>query len=161
MKLGIISDSHENMPKIKNVVDIFNAEDVEQVIHAGDVVSPFTFGVFKDLKSKFIGVYGNNDGDKFALREKFAPIGEFKYSPYILDINDKKVIIMHEPLNLDLIIEYQLYDIVIYGHTHEVDIRREGKTLIINPGECGGWLHNRYTAVVLDLSTFEPKVIEI
>jgi hypothetical protein len=33
-------------------------------------------------------------------------------------------------------------DVIIYGHTHEVDIRI-GSPLIINPGEAGGWLKGK------------------
>ncbi|HCL90984.1 MAG TPA: YfcE family phosphodiesterase, partial [Candidatus Atribacteria bacterium] len=49
MKIGIISDTHDNLPKIKKAVGIFNREKVELVLHAGDFVSPFTFLEFKNL----------------------------------------------------------------------------------------------------------------
>jgi predicted phosphodiesterase len=46
---------------------------------------------------------------------------------------------------------------VVYGHTHKVDIR-EGKPLIINPGECSGWLYGQATVVTLDLETMKHTV---
>ena len=51
-------------------------------------------------------------------------------------------------------------DVIIYGHTHEIDIRK-GETLIINPGEGGGWLTGRATAVLLDLTTMDIEIEEI
>jgi predicted phosphodiesterase len=33
--------------------------------------------------------------------------------------------------------------------------------LIINPGECCGWLTNRATIAVLDLSTMSARLIEL
>jgi len=35
MKIGIISDTHDNLPQIKKAVEIFNREKVELVLHAG------------------------------------------------------------------------------------------------------------------------------
>ncbi len=43
------------------------------------------------------------------------------------------------------------YDLIVYGHTHVQDIHRQGKTLIINPGQS--W------AVVLDLDSMDYKTI--
>lgn len=42
MKIGILSDSHDNMPKLARAVELFNEEKVELVLHAGDLVSPIT-----------------------------------------------------------------------------------------------------------------------
>ena len=36
MKIGIMSDSHDNMPKIAAAVKCFNEAGVEHVVHAGD-----------------------------------------------------------------------------------------------------------------------------
>jgi putative phosphoesterase len=50
--IGIISDSHDNMDAIRKAVGFFNNSDVKAVLHAGDLVSPFTARAFKELKSK-------------------------------------------------------------------------------------------------------------
>ena len=76
MKIGIIADTHDNLPQIKKAVEIFNREKIELVLHAGDFVSPFTFLEFKNLNCSLKGVFGNNDGDKLYLQEKFKGIGE-------------------------------------------------------------------------------------
>jgi len=47
-----------------------------------------------------------------------------------------------------------------YGHTDDLDIR-EGKTLVINPGETGGWLKERSTVVILDTDTMKPEVFDL
>jgi predicted phosphodiesterase len=52
-------------------------------------------------------------------------------------------------------------DFLIYGHTHKSDIRRAGRTLIINPGEAGGWLSGRCTAVVLDPESREAEILSL
>ena len=161
MKIGIISDTHDNLLQIKKAVDIFNQKKVDLVLHAGDFVSPFTALEFKNLNCPFTGVFGNNDGDKLYLREKFKDIGKLFTAPYIAKIDNKNVIILHKEKLIDSLAKSQKYDVVIYGHTHRVDLRKIGKTLIINPGECGGWLTGKSTIALLDLANLEVKIVEI
>ncbi|ODS31814.1 MAG: hypothetical protein SCARUB_03062 [Candidatus Scalindua rubra] len=42
MKIGIVADSHDNVPAIKKAVEYFNQSNVEFVIHAGDYIAPFS-----------------------------------------------------------------------------------------------------------------------
>ncbi|MHA1794561.1 MAG: metallophosphoesterase family protein, partial [Promethearchaeota archaeon] len=37
-KIGILSDTHDNLPKIKKVVELFIAENVDLITHCGDYV---------------------------------------------------------------------------------------------------------------------------
>jgi len=161
MKIGIISDTHDNLPRIKKAVEIFNREKVELVLHAGDFVSPFTFLEFKNINCPLKGVFGNNDGDKLYLQEKFKVIGELYPAPYIVKINNKNVIMLHKEKLIDALAESQKYEVIIYGHTHRTDLRKIRKTLIINPGECGGWLTGKSTIALLDLETLEAKIIKL
>jgi len=161
MKIGIISDTHDNLPRIKEAVGIFNREKVELVLHAGDFVSPFTFLEFKNLNCSLKGVFGNNDGDKLYLQEKFRGIGKLYPTPYNVKINNKNIVILHKEKLIDALAESQKYDVIIYGHTHRIDLRKTGKTIIINPGECGGWLTGKSTIALLDLVNLEVKIIDL
>ena len=160
MLIGIISDSHDNLPAIKKAVDIFNKENVEIVLHAGDYVSPFTAKEFGKLKMKLTGVFGNNDGDKPYLLEKFKNIGKIQQDPVELEIDKRKIVLMHQPKFIDDLLNSRSYDIVIYGHTHEIDIRKN-KSLVINPGECSGWLTDKCTIVLIDTKTLSPEIINL
>jgi predicted phosphodiesterase len=42
MLIGIISDTHDDMSIIRKAVDLFNEREVGYVLHAGDLISPFT-----------------------------------------------------------------------------------------------------------------------
>jgi len=161
MNIGIISDTHDNLAFIKKAVTFFNGEKVDLVLHAGDFVSPFTALEFKNLNCPLKGVFGNNDGDKLYLQEKFKGIGELYPSPYYMNINHKNIIMLHKEKLIDALAESQKYEVIIYGHTHRTDLRKIGKTLIINPGECGGWLSGKSTIALLDLETLEAKIVEL
>ena len=68
---------------------------------------------------------------------------------------------MHKEKLIDALAESQKYDVIIYGHTHRTDLRKIGKTLIVNPGECGGWLTGKSTIALLDLETLSAKIVEL
>ena len=67
---------------------------------------------------------------------------------------------MHAPDMLDALERSGAYDIIVYGHTHKLDVRG-GETLVVNPGECGGWLTGRCTVAVLDTEYMEVEVREL
>lgn len=159
MIIGIISDTHDHMPVIRKAVDLCNARQVGHVIHAGDFTSPFTFRALKHLTCDFTGIYGNNDGERVLL-QKLSKQRIFT-QPYILDLAGRKIVIMHEHQVVDALADSGHYDLVIYGHTHEPDIRKCGNTLIVNPGELSGWLHGKSTMAIADLSSLSAELIEL
>lgn len=160
MKIGLMADSHENMPMMAKAVEYFNQAEVDLVLHAGDIISPITCKEFNALKSQLKAIFGNNDGEKSLLKKKFKELGmEIYYPPYELTLAGKKVLLYHVPDFLDDLIKSGSYDVIIYGHTHKVDVRREGKTLVINPGECGGWLYNQSSIGILTLPEGEVNIV--
>ena len=70
MKIGIIADTHDNLIKIRRAVEIFNSHSVDFVIHCGDFIAPFALNPFDDLRCEWVGVFGNNDGEKKGLLAK-------------------------------------------------------------------------------------------
>ena len=130
------------------------------VFHAGDFIAPFTAIDFSKLKCKMMMVFGNNDGEKIRLYHAFSKLGEIVEGPKTCEYHGKRFILMHEPTCMDELSTSHKADVIIYGHTHEIDIRK-GETLIINPGEAGGWLTGRATAALLDLTTMDVTIEEI
>ena len=59
--IGVMADSHDNLESIEKAVKVFNQEQVDLVLHAGDLISPFTAQIFQNLESQFLAVFGNND----------------------------------------------------------------------------------------------------
>jgi putative phosphoesterase len=161
MKIGIIADSHENMPMIRKAIDLFNEREVDLVCHAGDVISPIAAREFAHLEAPFVGVFGNNDGDKIHLNKKFAEIGRFHEEPYEFEFEGMKVCLMHRPMNIDALVAEGRLDLVIYGHTHETDIRTEAKPMVVNPGESGGWLNGTYTVALVDLEKRSAEILDL
>jgi putative phosphoesterase len=158
--VGIISDTHDNRTAIRQAVEIFNSRGAALVIHAGDLVAPFTALDFKALNCPMEMVFGNNDGEKIGLSSSFKEIGNILPGPRTFTFQGKKFLLMHEQGSLEALAGSGNVDVIIYGHTHEIDIRK-GPPLIINPGEAGGWLRDKSTIALLDLETMAVEVIEL
>lgn len=159
MKIAIISDTHDNLNNLRKAVEIINSSGVQHVFHAGDFTSPFTIRVLKELGCPLTGVFGNNDGDKLLLKEKFN--GSIHNQPYITTFNEKRIAMMHEPVFIDALRDSGHFDIIIFGHTHEPVVREEKGVLIINPGELAGWLYGKPTMAIVDLNMMRAEIVKI
>ena len=161
MKLGIIADTHDNLPNIRKAVQVFNKERIDLLLHAGDFVSPFTARELKNIQCPMIGVFGNNDGDRLFLLQQLKKIGQIYPEPYQDTIQKRKIIMFHKNDVIESLAKSQLFDVVIYGHNHQYEINKIGKTLIINPGECGGWLTGKSTIAILELADLSVDIIHL
>jgi uncharacterized protein len=145
MKVGIISDTHDDIENVQEAIQIFNKNKVEYVIHAGDYVFPGIVKEFKNLNAKFIGILGNNDGEKDGISKTFMEInGELKGDLGEIEIDGIKFVIYHgtnskikQSIHLS-----QIYDILICGHTHKKEPKESGAiksnkgTFTLNPGSA-------------------------
>ena len=69
--VGLITDTHDNKYAIEKAVTLFHEREVGLVLHGGDYIAPFNARWMADLTVPFVGVFGNNDGEKFGLRAQF------------------------------------------------------------------------------------------
>lgn len=139
MKIGVISDTHDQYENILKAVTILNHRQVELTIHCGDWISPFTLAFYKTLQSPIKGVFGNNDGDKFLLARRAKTFGisvEFEERVITLEIDNRTIFVYHgdyEGVTESLVMAGH-YDAVFHGHTHKSVNETVGKTLSLNPG---------------------------
>ncbi|MEM2940696.1 MAG: metallophosphoesterase [Thermoproteota archaeon] len=164
MLIGLISDTHDNLTMIEKAVSFFNNRNVSIVLHAGDVISPFTAKRFKECRAKLTLVYGNNDGDRSNLQKAYLEIGaQFYWPAAMLELNGRKTLVLHgEDLKLlEEIVAKNMFDLIVSGHTHEPGVRRTGRTLWVNPGEACGYLTGKSTVALYDSSEHEAEIVEV
>lgn len=162
MIIGIISDTHDNIYLIDEVVEQLNKREVDLVLHAGDYVSPFTVSHFKPLKAKLIGVFGNNCAERDLLKRLFKEIGaEVRGSFAEISAEGLKIALYHghEEDLLNSLINSEGYDVVICGHTHKAETYKKGGTTVINPGEVCGYLTGKSTYALLDAQTLRSETV--
>ena len=166
MIIGIFSDSHDNMEMIEKAVDLFNSRKVHLVIHAGDFVAPFAIEPMEKLHCQLVGVFGNNDGERIGLYKRFQDIGEVHNNLADIEIAGRRICAVHYPELAEPIALSGLYDLVIYGHTHKIDIRTirikaDHESVLLNPGETGGWVTGRSTVAIVDLKSMLVEICDL
>ncbi len=154
MRIGIISDTHDQQHNVRKAIELFRSQGVECVLHAGDITRPTTISLFGELPgSRLTAVFGNCDGDRLALRTVVEAIGgEIHDRTYSGRIDDRAIYMTHVPDGLNHVISSGKYDLVVYGHTHRQDIRREGRTLVVNPGAARNWMGEDAHVAIVDLA---------
>ena len=160
MRIGVLADSHDNLPMVERAVELFNTHNVEQVLHAGDFVAPFAVHPLAGLRCPVLAVLGNNDGERQGLERAFEAIGELH--PYLATttLAGRRIAVVHYPDLAERMAESRAFDLVVFGHTHEIDLRRR-HGLLLNPGETGGWLSGRATAALVDLATLDVEIHDL
>jgi len=161
LKIGVIADSHDHLPPLRRAVQMLVRHKVEAIIHVGDFIAPFAAKLIAPPNvPESIPVhccYGNNDGERAGLKRVLPQVVD---GPVKLTLGGKKVVFHHfidwlKPADINAA------DIVISGHTHEiVNEKRDGK-LILNPGECCGWVNDKCTVAILETDTLDVRIIEI
>jgi len=160
MLVGVMADSHDNVPALEKAVALLNEKKVGFVIHAGDFVAPFSLRPLESLRCPWIGVFGNNDGEQKELTKSSK--GRIQPAPFELNLDGKKVVVVHDLERLDPENEARRQaQLIIHAHTHEPDVRKENDVLILNPGELGGWLYGRHTVAIVDTENLEAVVEDV
>ena len=165
MLIGLVSDSHENLPLVDKAVRILNEQKVGLVLHAGDYVAPFVIAKFKKLNCRLIGVFGNNDGDHERLKKSFDDTTNCEVHDFFAQVimDGYRIALLHgdELELLEAIIDGGYFNAVIYGHSHNCTVKRKGKTLAVNPGELCGYLTGKPSIAILDTVKDEVKIIDL
>jgi uncharacterized protein len=158
MRIGVVSDTHDRQEAVAEAVRLLMEQQVELILHCGDIESPETVRVFRPVPTHF--VFGNWDKDKAKLSAAIKDIGGTYYDSFgALTLNQKRVawVHSHERHQLRQLENADFFDYVFYGHTHVREQHRTGRTLVANPGAL--FRANPKTCIVLDLATGEIKPI--
>jgi putative phosphoesterase len=157
--IGIMSDSHDNLGAVKRAAALFHDAGCGIIIHAGDFVAPFSGKELKNAGVPIKAVFGNCDGEKKGLVAAIKPLGEIRKPPLIFNYNGINILVTHSDAPVKDLAAQQKYDVLIFGHTHVPEIKKDGNTLIINPGETGGWLTGKSTVALFDPKTRRGEII--
>ena len=165
MRIGILSDTHDNLPMVERAVARLNGLSPDLVLHAGDFVSPFVIPRLARLSCPCIGVFGNNDGDRALLAAKARESGnvEIRGCFTVRQADGRSIALLHghEPDSLGEIVGAGIFDVVVYGHSHGPAISLRGDTLVVNPGEVCGYLTGKGTIAVLETGRLEAEILEL
>ncbi len=146
MKIAIISDIHDNVWKLKTILNALY--DADLLICSGDLCSPFIVDLMAQYFSKKIHiVFGNNDGDLFRITQNAAKHKDATGNSRVLlhgqfysaTFDNKKIAVNHYPDIAIPVAQSGAYNLVCYGHNHLIKRDMIGSTLFINPGTVMGY----------------------
>jgi putative phosphoesterase len=152
MKIGILSDTHNNISITEKALELFRASNVDLIIHAGDLTSPRMLGLFKDFPCKF--VLGNSDIDIESLNTECGKLGFGCIGNCCTFKADGKNFMVFHGDDVPMFrtaVASGSYDYVIKGHTHFFENYISNKTRVINPGSLYG--SDEFTIAILDTET--------
>lgn len=160
MKLGILSDTHDQFTRCEQAVKLLQAAGAEAIVHCGDLTEANIIEVCAVLPFYF--VLGNNDYDNVPmLREVAKQIGAtYLELGGVIEFADKKIAVTHGHLTSEVRRLLALQpDYLLSGHTHVAEDRCVDHTRRINPGA----LHRarNFTVALLDLDSDELTSISV
>lgn len=163
MKIGILSDSHDHLTYLERAVEGAKNAGVELLLHAGDFIAPFTVPLLAKAGCPVQAVFGNNDGERVGLHNRFqqiaATVGE---RPRTLEFQGARILLLHEPFALDTLAGSPDFDLVVYGHTHQIEVRTPpAGALLVNPGEVCGWVTGRSSYAIADLRARSVDILDL
>jgi putative phosphoesterase len=164
MKVGVVSDTHDNRDAILKAVDFFNGEGVDVVLHAGDHIAPFTIKWLGGLKARVIGVRGNLDAEFEALKSRYGERGWSLYRHLAsIKLSETPIALIHGEAEevVEALLKSGLYKVVVRGHLHKVIEEWVGDTLHLSPGEACGYLTGRRTVAILRIPEISVEIVEI
>jgi putative phosphoesterase len=156
MLIGVMADTHDNLPKVAAATELFAARGVQAILHAGDFVAPFALKLLLTAGLPVTGVFGDNDGERTGLR-KACP--DLYSAPHRFEMGGRTVVLAHDPAQLAGEAAAGA-DLLVHGHTHKSEVR-PGPPLLVNPGEAGGWLTGVSTVALVDLDSLTAELVEL
>ena len=119
-RIGVLSDTHGLLRS--EVLEYL--QGCEVILHGGDINRQEILDRLAEIAPVYV-VRGNKDKE---WAEKLPETLRLElYGVRIFMIHNKKQV----PKNLDDV------DVMIYGHSHKYEEKREGGRLLLNPGSCG------------------------
>ncbi|HEX8201329.1 MAG TPA: metallophosphoesterase family protein [Isosphaeraceae bacterium] len=159
MRLGILSDTHDQVARTAAAVALLVAEGAEALVHCGDLTGPAVVRACAALPCHY--VLGNNDFDEDALRRAIAATGGvFLGRGGELRLEGRRLAVTHGDSAREVRrLAAARPDYLLLGHSHVPADARDGPTRRINPGA----LHRaaRWSVALLDLPNDTLRFLDV
>jgi len=164
MRIGVLSDTHNNMGNLLKALRLFRDESITKLIHCGDMVDITTARQMSGFD--VIYVNGNMDDSAEAVNDTLwmlNPNNETPGAAFTGKLGGVKIGVSHGHLQdkLHQLIRSRHYSFVFTGHTHRQRDEVVGKTRVINPGALGGVRYEPRTVCIIDLNNRDVRFVRV
>ena len=159
MKIGVLSDTHDQVEATARAIKLLMAAGAEAILHCGDIVGPDIVRLFSEIRTHF--VLGNWDVPE-ELEAVVSETGAKLHGHYgDLTLAGRRIAWCHShrPGQLGRLERAGEFDYLFYGHTHTAETHRTGKTTVANPGALQRTRVK--TCLLVDLVEDDMRSIEV
>ena len=162
MKIGIISDTHDNLHNLETTLDILRAEQVTNLLHCGDLCG---LDIVRALADFDVWIAQGNMDRHLKLPQATEETRGHISLAWLQKptLNGCSLAVIHgdnEEVLGNLITSGQ-HKYVFHGHTHRRRDQTVGDTRVINPGALGGTRRQSRSFCIFDLATGEARFVEL
>jgi hypothetical protein len=162
MKIGILSDTHDELDRLEKALTFLRDEQVTTLLHCGDLCGPDIIQMMSGFDVRI--ARGNMDrlpelkmmAQIILGNGRLASVHQFTldgYAAAMLHGNDSN--------RLKSMINSGEYAYVFHGHTHRRRDQMIGRTRVINPGALGGTRWQQRSFCILELTTGEARFVRL
>ena len=155
MKIGVMSDTHDQLSNLIYVLNTFRENNIKTVIHCGDLTNPVMVSHFDGFH--VIYTFGNMDITTGTIRKKFRKMREDNFAGMVFNglLDGIPVAVTHSHLDGKVVelVRERRFKWIFHGHTHQKRDEVMQGVRIINPGALGGLGRERRTFCIVDLNT--------
>jgi putative phosphoesterase len=168
MRIAVLSDIHDNLWNLAAAIRF--VQDADALICCGDLCSPFVIDELAKFPKDIHIVFGNNDADLYRITSKALnrPRCHLHGELFQAEFDAKRFAVNHFDYMARPISKSGDYDVVCFGHNHELEISREGRCLLINPGpimgakfSSGRWEDTAASFLLYDTLSDTPQAFAI
>ncbi len=163
MKVGILSDTHNNLPNLHEALERLRAQGIETVFHLGDITRPETIQEMHGFR--VIHLVGNGDYLSGEIRRVLLEMNPENYSGLVWtgELGGVSMAATHGhlPGKFDQLVEFGQYAYVLKGHSHRRLDETRAETRLLNPGALGGLNPQERSFLILDLDTGEAQFVKL
>ncbi|MCA9948366.1 MAG: metallophosphoesterase family protein [Anaerolineales bacterium] len=164
MRIGVLSDTHNNIGNLRKALQIFREKGITTLVHCGDMANIATAQQMAGFN--VIYVSGNTDSPPEAVKDAvwlLDPNHNEIGNVYSGELDGVKIAATHGHLTheLDKLIKTNKYAFVFHGHTHRKRNETIKQTRVINPGALGGARYEPRSIAIVDLVEGHVKFLHV
>jgi putative phosphoesterase len=160
MRLGILADTHDDLPRTTRAARLLRDNGAEALIHCGDLATPPIVATCAVLPFWF--VFGNHDADMVPVLQ--AAAADFGATCLgwggVVELGGKRVGVAHGHITMDVRrVLAEKPDYLLVGHSHYPSDTIVESVRRINPGAL--FRADEFSVAVLDLDSGELQVLRV
>lgn len=163
MKIGVLSDTHDNLFNLVSALEAFRNQRIETVIHCGDLTDFNLLSHFSDFR--LIYTIGNMDQATGTIIKRVEQMREDNFAGLVFQgkLDGISIAATHSHIEgkvMQLVRENR-NQWIFHGHTHTKRDEIIRGVRIVNPGNLGGLTRGAHSFCIVDLSTNEVEFINL